>query len=417
MKQRVMFYLRHMLYFRIWVFYLLIAAAVIFLLLPSATAQNLLPNGDFERPFIAYELQWKQPHGPYYHYYQDARQSGAAYEGQFYNGLCIYNHQENEFLQARLAEPLEAGETYCLRTMARLMDIKAFNHELHDKIGIQFSSHSFPVEKPYFPGGEPDLYWLIPDTVNRKEWMALDTAYTAAGGERYITLGYWRSLGYSEKVKNEEFERFVGPMKPTAIEADIPPPDFSKKTKKKRSKKGKDEWADFRKQVMKEAHSQGEVIPTTSPGEGLFTLRYYLDNICVALRQPDGSCDCTIAEPPVDLSEGAVVRMDNLLFDIGEATLQSGSDYALEILALILNENPQMRIAIHGHTDNVGRDADNQRLSEDRARAVYDYLLRAEINPLRLSHKGFGSTQPVANNNSPEGRALNRRVEFEVVER
>ena len=386
----------------------------------SAFAQNLLPNGDFEHPFIAYDLQWKQPHGPYYHYYQDARQSNAVYEGQFYNGLCIYNHQENEFLQAKLSEPLKEGQTYCLQTMARLMDIKSFNHELHDKIGILFSARPFPVDEPYFPGGEPDLYWLISDTVDRMNWMQLDTTYTATGYEHYITIGYWRSLGYSDKKKDEEFERFMGP-EPSEKTADIPPPDFSRKAKKKRKRKNRNkddgEWADFRQQVMEKAHSQGEVIPTTSPGEGLFTLRYYIDNVCVALLQSDGTCDCTITGPPVDLSEGAMVRMDNLLFDTGEATMQKGSDYALEILTLILNENLRMRIAIHGHTDNVGSDEDNLKLSRERAQAVYHYLLEAKIDPARLSHNGFGSTRPVAENDTAKGRTLNRRVEFEIVER
>lgn len=409
-------YFRNMHGFRSYVFWSL--GFIVFSTYGSqAFAQNLLPNGDFEHPFISYDLQWKQPHGPYYHYYQDAQQTGSAYEGQFYNGLCMYNHQENEFLQARLSEKLEAGSTYCLSSMARLMEMKAFNHELHDKIGILFSEHPFEVEKPHYCGGKPDVFWLIPDTVNRFDWMALDTAYTASGHEQYITIGYWRDLGYSEKVKDEKFERFMGPDPETSRTASIPPPDFSKKGKKKRNRKGKDEWADFRQQVMEEAHSQGEVIPTTSPGEGLFTLRYYLDNLCVALRQPDGTCDCTIAAQPVDLSQGSIVRMDNLLFATGESTLQPGSDYALEILTLILKENPSMRIAIHGHTDNVGSDEDNLKLSRERAEAVFGYLLKVEVDPARLSFDGFGSMRPVSDNDTPEGRALNRRVEFEVLER
>jgi outer membrane protein OmpA-like peptidoglycan-associated protein len=397
-------------------FHIMVLLAFSLLAANRAYGQNLLLNGNFEHPFIDAEYQWRQPHGAYYHYYQDVRKNGSASDGQFYNGLCMYNHQENEFMQARLSEPLMAGQTYCLKIMVRLMDVKAFNHELHDKIGILFSAHPFAVEKPYYPGGDPDLYWLIPDSVNRMEWMALDTSYIASGHEQYITIGYWRSLGYSEKVNNEEFERYMGLMEPTGIAAEIPPPDFSAKSKKKRSKKGKDEWADFRAEVMQKAHSKGEVIPTASPGEGLFTLRYYMDQVCVAPKSAEGVCDCTIGQPEVDLQPGALVRMDNLLFASGEATLEPVSDYALEILALIMTGNPEMRIAIHGHTDNVGSDADNLKLSEDRAIAVYNYLIDAGISKERLSAQGYGSTRPVSDNSSQQGRAKNRRVEFEVLD-
>src|SRR5690554_6150285 len=153
----------------------IVFVAIVVFCVQYVSAQNLLPNGDLEHPFISYDLQWKQPHGPYYHYYQDAQQSGAAFEGQFYNGPCIYNHQENEFLQARLSVPLEAGKTYCIKPMARLMKIKSFNHELHDKIGILFTETPFDVEEPYDHSYHPQTFWLIPDSVDRFEWMSLDT--------------------------------------------------------------------------------------------------------------------------------------------------------------------------------------------------------------------------------------------------
>lgn len=379
--------------------------------------QNLLPNGDFEHPFISYEMQWKQPHGPYYHYYQDAAQLGDAYRGQFYNGLCIYNHQENEFLQAKLSEPLQAGKRYCISTMARLMKIKDFNHELHDKIGILFTENPFDVEEPYDHNYTPQLFWLIPDTVNRKEWQALDTVYEARGGEQYFTIGYFKSLKFSELYARQAVEAFLGPPPKTAEELNIPEPDFSRKGKAKRKKKGKDEWADFREKNIQKARNLGEVIPTKAAGEGLFTLRYYIDDVCVAPQLADGGCDCSIAEPAVDLSKGAVVRMENLLFETGSADLKKGSAYALEILTLILNENPRMRIAIHGHTDNVGGDSDNFVLSQSRASAVYNYLIKAKIDPERLSFEGFGSTRPVASNDSAQGRTLNRRVEFVITDR
>ncbi|MCB0683816.1 MAG: OmpA family protein, partial [Saprospiraceae bacterium] len=70
---------------------------------------------------------------------------------------------------------------------------------------------------------------------------------------------------------------------------------------------------------------------------------------------------------------------------------------------------------INGHTDDVGTEADNQQLSEARAKAVYDYLIREGIAASRLSYKGFGESQPLAPNDTPQGRQQNRRTEFEIL--
>ena len=80
-----------------------------------------------------------------------------------------------------------------------------------------------------------------------------------------------------------------------------------------------------------------------------------------------------------------------------------------------LKENPTVKVAIHGHTDNVGDPTENMLLSENRAKAVYNYLLIEDISEARLSYKGFGETKPIGNNTTEEGRAKNRRTEFVIV--
>jgi outer membrane protein OmpA-like peptidoglycan-associated protein len=91
---------------------------------------------------------------------------------------------------------------------------------------------------------------------------------------------------------------------------------------------------------------------------------------------------------------------------------------------LVLNEfldflktNPTVKISINGHTDNVGDPATNMILSENRAKAVYDYLLIEDIDPSRLKFKGFGATKPITSNKTEEGRAKNRRTEFVILEK
>ena len=79
-----------------------------------------------------------------------------------------------------------------------------------------------------------------------------------------------------------------------------------------------------------------------------------------------------------------------------------------------MSEVTRLRIQINGHTDDVGDVASNQDLSEQRAKSVYEFLIEKAIDPSRLKYKGFGESKPMESNDSPEGRAKNRRTEFEV---
>ncbi len=113
--------------------------------------------------------------------------------------------------------------------------------------------------------------------------------------------------------------------------------------------------------------------------------------------------------------EARPVVLRNVFFETGSAELKPVSRVELNRLKVLLEENPQIRIQINGHTDNVGSAADNRQLSENRARAVFQYLLDQGIDENRLSYKGFGESRPIATNETPEGRQQNRRTEFEVI--
>lgn len=118
---------------------------------------------------------------------------------------------------------------------------------------------------------------------------------------------------------------------------------------------------------------------------------------------------------------GTVEVLDNVYYEFNKAYLLDESKPALDKLLRILNQNPTMVIEIGGHTDNLGTNAYNQRLSEARAKSVVDYLIENGIERSRLVAKGYGETQPVAPNqnadgsDNPEGREKNRRTEFKVL--
>lgn len=111
----------------------------------------------------------------------------------------------------------------------------------------------------------------------------------------------------------------------------------------------------------------------------------------------------------------AIIRLNNIFFETAKAVLLPTSQNELDGLVKILSENPGMKIEIRGHTDNVGTDANNQVLSENRAKAVVDYLTSKSIASERLIFKGYGESTPVTTNETEEGRAFNRRVEFKII--
>lgn len=116
----------------------------------------------------------------------------------------------------------------------------------------------------------------------------------------------------------------------------------------------------------------------------------------------------------VPIEVGQSVRMNNLFFDFGKATLRSESFPELNRVADLLRSTPAMEVEIQGHTDNIGTDANNQTLSEARAEAVAAYLAARGIDRQRLAVKGYGASKPVTSNDTDAGRQQNRRVEFTI---
>ncbi|MBE0676437.1 MAG: OmpA family protein [Bacteroidales bacterium] len=155
-----------------------------------------------------------------------------------------------------------------------------------------------------------------------------------------------------------------------------------------------------RKNYMLEIRSNGYLsdmrkieIPAAYIGETFFT-NFYLNKITV----------------------GRKVVLNNIFFETGKAVLTPASYGELDKLTTIMKENPGMRIEISGHTDNTGSAAVNTRLSLERATAVSGYLKSKGVEAIRIETKGFGSSQPIEPNETPEGRAANRRVEFKILE-
>lgn len=121
-----------------------------------------------------------------------------------------------------------------------------------------------------------------------------------------------------------------------------------------------------------------------------------------------------IALEPIE--KGTKVVLNNIFFESGRAGLKPISYVELNKAADLLKKNPTMFVEVGGHTDDVGSDELNLKLSQERATAVLDYLVLAGIEASRLQATGYGETQPLVSNDTEEGKAANRRTEFVIVE-
>ena len=163
-----------------------------------------------------------------------------------------------------------------------------------------------------------------------------------------------------------------------------------------------------------QTNARGEAIQTLPPGtyrlqidkKGYFP---YTDSV-----QVGGADTITIMLKPALVGE--MLRETRIHFQPNSAEIHPNSYPALDRIVDFLKANPQVRIRIHGHTDIGDKNLQyNIRLSEARANAVKDYLVQKGIDPQRIQTVGHGNTKPIADNNTIEGRARNRRVEFEVI--
>ena len=139
---------------------------------------------------------------------------------------------------------------------------------------------------------------------------------------------------------------------------------------------------------------------------------FYSENFPLSQKDPDSTYQIDIPLQPIVANASIVLK--NIFYETNKFELRPESQVELNKIVQLLQDNPNLKILISGHTDNVGKDTDNLTLSNNRAKTVTTYLAAKGINQARLQAKGFGSTKPVADNKTDEGRAQNRRTELSV---
>ena len=141
---------------------------------------------------------------------------------------------------------------------------------------------------------------------------------------------------------------------------------------------------------------------------------FYSDNFSLKnLADPSKPYLMDIALQPIKVGQKMVLK--NIFYETDSYELKPESKAELGKLIAFIKDNPNVQIEIGGHTDNVGSKEHNEKLSNNRAKNVFDYLVNHGINSMQLSYKGYGFSATIASNNTEEGKALNRRTEFKII--
>ncbi len=165
--------------------------------------------------------------------------------------------------------------------------------------------------------------------------------------------------------------------------------------------------------------TQGDFLATLTAGKnyGLNISKsgylFYSENFSLIGHESNKPFDILVLLDPIEIGNKTILK--NIFFDINKFDIKPESKPELQKLIDFLTFNPNLHVEISGHTDNIGNDQANQKLSESRAKSVYDYLVANNIDPARLVFKGYGKTQPIASNDTEEDRSKNRRTEFKVI--
>lgn len=140
---------------------------------------------------------------------------------------------------------------------------------------------------------------------------------------------------------------------------------------------------------------------------------FYSENF--SLKESKDASKPFFADVPLQpIDTGISMQLKNVFFETNKFDLKKESKIELDKLIAFLNTNATLKIELSGHTDNVGDKKANLTLSQNRAKAVFDYLVKGGIVAERLTHKGYGDTKPIAPNDTPENKQKNRRTEFKI---
>ncbi len=333
--------------------------------------KNLVPNGSFENyrkksGSIRQAIPWSQIASV--DYYQEPLKNDTSSQkggrtGDCYVGLR-FQKKYKEFAQVKLADALHRGTIYQFDMYIRLAfwsnaSLKSFG-ALFSKVG--------------YKGKADAVKTAIIDSVSKKgsfingyQWFKISGKYQADGGEKYLTIGNFAPNVKKDMVRMNIF-----------------------------------------KFGFKEAYYFVDDVSLIKAKELIEKVKVEIVG-SFNINEED-----SVLQVKNNIKVGEKVALKNIFFENGKSYILPESFSELNKLAQYLIRNPTMEVQINGHSDNSGSRSKNQKLSEQRAREVFEYLIKKGTQN-KMYFKGYGSSVPIATNETDEGKAKNRRVEFEII--
>ncbi len=336
--------------------------------------KNLVPNGSFENyrrasSDVRKAIPWRQIES--IDYYQNPLKNDTTAEKGAYSGSCYtgfrFRKNYREFLQVRLTEPLHRGSVYEYTMHIRLA---FWSNVLLKSFGVLFSKGGYKGLHDATKGSMVDTVCLDGGLQNNYRWIEVRGFYKADGGEKHITIG-----NFSPKIKKDMLN--INIFRFGAREAYY--------------------FVDDIRLVKAQQFEEKVAVEIVGP-----TIAEQLDDSTLAVKE--------------NIQVGEKVSLQHIYFVSGRYYLLPESYVELNKLSQYLLRNPKIEIQINGHSDNTGLEFRSQKMSELRAREVFEYLISKGVQN-KMYFKGYGSKQPIADNNTDDGRAKNRRVEFEIIKK
>lgn len=373
--------------------------------------------------------------------------SGNGYMGAILTGT---DRDFREYIQGELKSPMKAGQVYCVSFWYKLANGSMF---AVDQLSVYFSEQKIANGNKTYLNYKSQLNnqeGLFLD--NTEEWKHYCMLYTATGNESFFIIGNFKNYENTNYVvtgkdtKNKKgkmyayyfFDDFeIRPLTDCHVCACVPK-GLETVLVDSAYTGGLDPITGKIQRIVNDGVISLGISGGTPPysiewsnganGQkltnlpaGTYTYKVTDKNNChnsgkVTFVQPE------IPEDPFtdglrNIEEGSALVLNNIFFETGKSTLLPQSNAELDKVVAFLAEGTVSKIEISGHTDNVGSDEVNQKLSQDRAQAVVNYLVSKGINANMLQAKGYGKTRPIDTNLTEKGKSNNRRVEFFVLKK
>lgn len=333
--------------------------------------KNVVPNGSFENyrkksGSIRQAIPWQQIASV--DFYQEPLSNDTSAHKGAHSGTCFaglrYQKKYKEFMQVKLAEPLHRGSTYEFEMYVRLA---WWSNASLKSIGALFTKAGYKSQGDVVKTAMIDTVVKKGSLIGNYQWFRVSGRYLADGGEKYITIG-----NFSPAIKRDMARMNVF------------------------------------KFGFKEAYYFIDDVSLVRAKEPVEKVKVEIVG-SFSVDEQD-----SVLQVKKNIRVGEKVQLRNIFFENGRYYLLPESYAELNKLAQYLIRNPKMEVQINGHSDNSGSRSKNQKLSELRAREVFEYLIKKGVQN-KLYFKGYGSSLPVAGNDTDADRAKNRRVEFEII--